>query len=149
MTPDPLKGPKGPRGDRGIQGFEGSKGDQGDQGPRGDQGEQGEKGDRGPIGLEGESGPKGERGPKGDKGEPGKDGKDAQDVIIPELYDIVAKKITEHEDGFNHDSLPDQKESKDRLLTTDGSSPSWGMKITVSKIAPKEPKLHDLWVVAV
>jgi hypothetical protein len=147
LHPIYIKGDKGEKGDRGQQGVPGPRGIQGIQGFEGEKGEKGDTGKRGPIGLEGERGPKGERGAKGatgEKGEKGDPGKDADIAHYEKISRVIARDaLSDHE---KKDHLPDQEGNEFRFLTTNGKKPMWGMKITYSRIQPKNPQQGDIWL---
>lgn len=82
-------------------------------------------------------------------GKPGKDGKDGEDgadgeIDLGEVRRITSTEIGKYDKGIVH--FPDQKGNAERFLSTDGSNPLWGKKITISATPPKDPKLHDIWI---
>jgi hypothetical protein len=113
---DGPAGPAGPQGPSGITGPQGLKGDPGPQGVPGPTGSTGSTGPAGPTGPNGATGPAGPQGPIGNTGPPGP---------VPEAPT----------DGA--------------LYARRGSDASWqaaiGASVTISDIAPTNPKPGDLW----
>ena len=124
-------GPQGPAGPQGPIGLTGATGPQGIQGETGPQGPIGLTGATGPQGLQGATGPQGPIGLTGPQGPAGTPGANGQGVPTGGTTGQVLAKV----DGTDYNtqwvtpsggtSLPAQTGNAGKVLTTDGTNPSW------------------------